>query len=244
MAQVINGLIPAGGSYWEPFVGSGQMLQRVRAARRFGSDLDHNIIDLLKAVQRGWQPPRALTVEEHKHWRRRARAGVRHPMVAFAGYGCSFGGGFFAGYARDKRGEGDPAHYAGAARRSLLDQKPLLATAVLRAADYRAGFWMGFRPDVVYCDIPYAGTSVPGNRGGGRGKTTFDHDAFWKWAAEAGRESTVLVSEYECPAAGARVVWERTLWGGLRYQDGSARKTERLFVLCPKAAGRIGLGLF
>ena len=89
-----------------------------------------------------------------------------------------------------------------------------------RAVDIPAGA-------VVYCDIPYRGTSeyVAG---------AFDHDAFYEWALS--RPFPVYVSEYSMPSEFTEVwsVSHRSIFSS------SAKKgvTERLF--CNRAQARLG----
>jgi DNA adenine methylase len=217
------------------------MMERVRAAARYGSDADPHIVSLLKAVQAGWEPPREVTEAEHAFWKEQHARGSTDPMVAFVGFGCSFGGHFFAGYARDTRGRTVTGEFASEARRTLLLQKPRLAGVDMRVADYR-DLWMGRWPEVTYCDPPYQGTTAVGDcRSPMNG---FDHDAFWRWCEGAKKKTCLLVSEYACPLRGAVVLWERTSSTGMRYADGSAKKTERLFALSRFVTARVGLGGF
>jgi DNA adenine methylase len=235
LARIITHHVPAGGMYWEPFVGAGGVMQRVNNCRRYGSDLDRHIINLLTAVQDGWQPPRRLDQEEHRYWRS-VRDNSNSPMVAFAGYGCSFGGDFLGGYARDAIG----GNYAEKARTTLLHQRPFLRGVNLRQRDYREGFWLPEPPDVIYCDPPYAGTSAVGTPSAGGRARPFDSAEFWRWATRQTEASIVLVSEYTCPLLGVRQVWQRDLPTSLR-MTGADRRTERLFCLNPEV--RIGLGV-
>ena len=245
LVAVINSLLPENAVYHEPFCGSCKVVQSVRAARRIATDADPYIICLLKAVQRGWDPPSSISEAEydrlHDEYRAgRGRAEYVYPLIAFAGYACSFGARFFEGYARSKK---RTVNFAESGRTSLLRQRPFLEGVELAVADYRDP--PPINPDVIYCDPPYQGTKDCGSVKG------FDSVAFWDWAVKAARRSTVLVSEYQCPIPDAVVLWEKDVAAGLRFGtkgDGGEkgdgrRKREKLFCLTPSAVRDVGLGL-
>lgn len=233
IVRLIRDLIPHGGTYWEPFVGSAKVIARVTNCRGFGSDLDRPIITLLQAVQDGWHPPATVTEEDYKLWQ--GRKDWDDPMVAFVGYGCSFSGKFFGGRARSRSGK--IRNFAAEARRSLLARNEFLKGVELRVRDYRDGFWRPQAPSLIYCDPPYDGTTACGSV-----KTKFDSKEFWEWAEEQSCQSVVLVSEYRCPVAGSCLLWAETKGESMRRKEGGGVKTERLFCLRPELRKRIGFG--
>lgn len=228
--QTIRSLIPTGGVYWEPFVGSAKIIARVRHCHRYGSDIDPHIIRLLIAIQKGWKPPNRVTEDVYHIWKE--RKDWDHPMVAFVGYGCSFGGKFFGGYIRKGHGTLEEV------RSTLMKQKPFLEGIDFRVRDYREGFWGKGIPDAVYCDVPYDRTIAVGNR-----TTKFNSDEFWKWCAQMSKKSIILVSEYSCLVPGAKCLWSKTMPKSLRSKDGIDTKTEKLFCLNQEVGKKIGFGL-
>lgn len=121
IAAYINAVRQPGQSYWEPFVGAGWVLARVRGSGPvYASDNNPYLIELWRALQRGWVPPERVTEAEH----RKAREGyMTMALTAFIGFGCSFGGTWFGGYARDRQGR----NYARQSSASL--QRKLAAIA-------------------------------------------------------------------------------------------------------------------
>src|SRR5690606_31591619 len=115
---------------------------------------------------------------------------------AFAGFGCSFGGKWFGGYARGFKASGEPRNYAAEAGRRL---RKLVAGLPEGATVVHAGYrsWSPYvHADVlVYCDPPYADTTSYG------AVDPFDSDDFWQhvraWTTERG--AAVFVSEYDAP---------------------------------------------
>lgn len=73
---------------------------------------------------------------------------------------------------------------------SLQGLEKLQGRLILSSLDYR-GFEI---PDqaIIYCDIPYIGTSK-------YGKQDFDHIKFWNWAREQSKTHKVYISEYQAP---------------------------------------------
>lgn len=233
IVKVISHLMPDGGTFWSPFCGSCKVEAKLRRCQRYCSDLDPYIIELLTAIQTGWIPPAPITQKTYDIWKDQAKhARCMNPMIAFVGYGCSFAGKFFGGFARAE------GNIAAKAKSTLLKQKPFLEGVHFRVQDYREGCWATSIPDVIYCDPPYVGTTTVGSK---RGK--FDHKEFWELCAKWSEKSVVLVSEYACPVPGARCLWAKTKEKKLKSKDGIRTKTEKLFCLDPNVGKRIGFGL-
>lgn len=233
IVRIINSILKPGQIYCEPFVGSGKIIQSVRSdVTRIGSDIDPQIICLLRSVRDGWVPPDFVSEDDWKKWKKRSKTQV-HPMCAFCGYACSFGGRYFQGYARSRKTE---VNFAISAKKSLIRQRPFLQGCIFKCRDYRSVY---SRAHVYYCDVPYKGTIPVGST-----KTRFDSDKFWEWAEELSKKSTVLVSEYECPIR-AEVVWEKSIAASIRTgTDGHGgsrgdgkRKLEKLFLLSKMKVG-------
>jgi DNA adenine methylase len=175
--------------YVEPFVGAGSVaaLMAPQFKRAILSYAAPDLIMLWQALQRGWEPPRVVTREEYEALRHAKPSALR----AFAGYGCSFGGKWFGGYAGicpPHRGHAG-CTYAGHSAGSLLRKRQGLHAAEFSSRDYRDTEIPGGA--VVYLDPPYDGTT-------GYSTGRFDHAAFWAWAGSL-THATVFVSEYTAP---------------------------------------------
>ena len=55
-----------------------------------------------QGLQSGWTPPDVITKEEYKYIRE--HKDENPALTGFVGFGCSFGGKWFGGLARNKRG--------------------------------------------------------------------------------------------------------------------------------------------
>ena len=114
-------------------------------------------------------------------------------MTAFAAAGCSFGGKWWGGYARQARGITAVQPDAGRASRGLCRKLAALGDTVIECADYRQP--VPRADDVVYLDPPYADAV------GYPGCDDFDHAEFWTVAETWARAGVVVrVSEYAAPA--------------------------------------------
>jgi DNA adenine methylase len=214
LANYINGVISEKGAslYIEPFVGAGWILERIKCNERCASDLHEDLIMLWEAVQSGWEPPDTLSVEEYIDLKMQPPSALR----AFAGFGCSFGGKWFGGYARDNSGR----NYAGNAKRSLLKK-----TAHISGVKFSCKAYSDIEildNSVVYCDIPYKDTTVYG------GLPAFDHEKFWDWVRAHSESSCILVSEYQAPSDFCPVLEIETRADMQSTKQGQ-RRVEKLF---------------
>ena len=202
---------------WEPFVGGNNLSRHVKRATAYVcSDANEALITMWNAVKQGWIPPDAVTEDEYME-RKRSNRDPHDPLTAFMGFGCSFGGGWWKGYAKN----GHKHNYVRAAKNSILKKR----TSDL---EFVYGSYDRLPPPadacVIYCDPPYVGTTGYGDVG------AFDTDAFWGWCRKMSAQGHyVLVSEYRAPADVMCVAeWTgKTLMHGVGRTDG---RIERLFM--------------
>jgi DNA adenine methylase len=152
--------------YVEPFIGSCSVFHLTDNPKE-GYDNSEDLILLWQAIQNGWIPPVNLSEEEYCNLK------VSSPLAlrAFAGFGCSFGGKFFGGYARQP---GTGYNFARGTHNSLIRKRKGVLSATIEHKDYRE-----LHPDnaIIYCDPPYANTTQQyGNKGG------FNSEEFWQIA--------------------------------------------------------------
>lgn len=211
--------IRAGRPFWEPFCG-GLSVSVALAAEGPGlvSDANPALISLYRAVADGWDPPTSLSEEMYAFAK---RLPDDQPLKAFAGFGCSFGGKWFGGYARSRAYD----FAAGCARGLLRDIGALLAAGC--RVD-RINF-LDVEPQPVTCflylDPPYRGTTEY------KGTLAFDHDRFYARVDGWSRHTDVFVSEYSMPWGCVVDEFTHTLKAAGGSQQ-SAR-TERLYHYGP-----------
>lgn len=202
--------------YAEPFVGGGSVFSRVapKFQRATASDAMPDLVLMWQALVAGWEPPSAVTREEYAA----LRDAEPSPLRGFVGFGCSFGGKWFGGYASDGKGR----DYCGGSKRTVLRKAAGFAGTTIAHRDYRS--WDFGAGDVVYCDPPYAGTT-----GYSGAPEKFDSAEFWRTArrwADAG--AVVLVSEYAGPDD-VECLWTRQTTRNLKHGTGGMPAVEKLF---------------
>lgn len=189
-------------------------------SRKILNDRHQYLIALLQGVQRGYELPESITPEQYRHIREHKDDDPT--LAGFVGFGCSFGGKWFGGYARNATG----TNYAAQSKRSLLKDMATLQDATFVCADYRR---VCIPPRaVIYADPPYNNTTgYHGDR--------FDSAEFWiamRLLADTGH--TVFVSEQEA-SPDIQCVWERKFTRTLdRNKSNQFSVTEKLFFLPAK----------
>lgn len=212
----------ARGTWVEPFVGGGNVMEH--AAPHFkearGYDIHPDLILLWRHVASGGTLPETVTREmyvEHRHadpsWLR-----------GFLGFGASFGGKWFGGFAQSPGRLIWQEGLRTVARQATVFQQHGVQ---FERADF-ATLW----PDpgsVVYCDPPYLGTTAYTTGG-------FDHERFYRvlqgWAADC----FVYVSEYQVlPGVRHEVIWEYAHRTTLKRDVNAEVRTEKLFRILPES---------
>lgn len=201
--------------YIEPFVGGGNMIDKVPAKIRWGSDVAEYAIALLDALSEDWVPPETLSFQEYEAIKSNPDAYPKE-LVGFAAYSCSYGGKFWGGFART-----DGRDYANEQHRSMVKRIKQLRGVKFTVANYNSIVYPSGA--TVYCDPPYAGTT--GYKSG-----VFDHGLFWDWAEKLSHGRRVFVSEYTAPKNWT-CVWEKDVASSLDKDTGGKRNVERLFTL-------------
>ena len=198
--------------FFEPFIGGANVITKLHG-NRVASDANKDLIRLYRAMQEGLVLPKHVSEEEY----RRAKEGQCDPRLrAFIGFGCSFAGKWFGGYAKSGM-----RNYAVNAARSLEKKRPGLIGIRLFDRPYQDFTPRGM---VIYCDPPYQGTTQYGAVGG------FDSSTFWITMSKWCRNNVVLVSEYNCPI-NSDTVWEKEVITDIRGKDGRISRVEKLFFV-------------
>ncbi len=182
----------------------------------FASDACKPLISLFKALQNGWVPPSTLTKSEY--YSIKEKMDLEDPLTAFAGFGCSFAGKWFGGYASS-----EGRNYCLNAKNSLLNKVSGLNGIVIEHKDYRE---VNPTNALIYCDPPYENTTAYGAIG------SFNSSEFWAKVKEWSIDNTVLVSEYQAPLD-FEVVWSAKVKTDIRGKDNKKLdRVEKLFEFC------------
>lgn len=211
IANLINDMKPD--TYHEPFCGMYGVGRHVVSRQRSGADTHTDLICLLHSVQTGWVGPENVSEAVYQRQKKQESNGLR----GFVGFGCSFGGKFFGGYARDKTGR----NYAKNASRTLVKLAPMIKDVVFFEQNYLDYV---INDDIIYCDPPYMGTT-------GFSQGQFNSNEFWEWVREISKETCVLVSEYKAPSD-FKVIWQKSIQTDMNSRTGKKlNRIEKLFQL-------------
>ena len=214
IAEVLNSDIDKDTPFVSLFCGSCAIESKVQADVKILNDKHPYLIAMWQALQNGWTPPDVVTKEEY--YRVKANMDENPALAGFVGFGCSFGGKWWGGYAKDKRGD----DYCGQAKRGLLKDLVGIQSATFTCLDYHDVEI----PDgaVVYCDPPYANTT-------GYTVGQFDTDEFWNYMRQLSKRCDVYISEESAPDD-FECIWSKEKIRTLEKNDNVGRvKVEKLF---------------
>jgi len=167
----------------------------------------------MSAIKGGWIPPAEYSEENYKHVK--YNKDLYPPeLVGFLGFGCSFGGQFFSGFAK-----GGNRNYVAETQRSLLKVKDKLQGIKFSNKSYDELEIP--KNSLIYCDPPYSNTTGYSN--------TFNNKEFWEWVREESKRNIVLVSEYTAPKD-FTCIWSKQVTSTLN-RNGKLNKIEKLFKI-------------
>jgi len=191
IAAKIRELYPTATEIWEPFCGGGAVTLALAKVgfTVYASDSHEDLILMWQALMRGETEPFTDVTEAEYAALKTAAPSARR---GFVGFGASFGGGWWSGFAR---------HPYSIKRNSALES----ARNNARLHDFNITFTLAdytSTPDhvLVYADPPYQGTKPY------KGAPAFDHTAFWSWVRL--RQGTTFVSELSGPDD-IDIVWRK-----------------------------------
>lgn len=169
--------------YVEPFVGGGIICSKM-SGERIASDYNEYLIAMYKAVQNGYELPEKISKEQYDYIKN--NKDDDKALTGFVGFGCSFAGKWFGGYARQKG-----YNFASGSKRSLLKKMKTMQNVVFEHKNYKE--WIGINGALIYCDPPYNDTTQAYGTG------EFYTEEFWNNMRILSRDNDVYVSEYEAP---------------------------------------------
>ncbi len=166
----------------EPFVGFLNVTEYLKPT--FASDINRSLILCINAIKEGWLPPDNIDVSEYNELKHMSQEGIESPLIGFVGFGCSWGGKWFGGFAIGKS-----RNYCSESKRSLVKRVKNSIETIFEHRNYR-----NLKPscELIYCDPPYKDTTGY--------KDSFDSVKFWEVMREWSKNNTVIISEYRAPS--------------------------------------------
>jgi DNA adenine methylase len=174
--------------YLEPFVGGANMIDKIECNNKIGCDIHKYLIAVLNELSKGWIPPEDLNETTYKDIQKNYD---KYPdyLVGYAGFQLSYGGKWFGGYRRDKVGK---RNYAMEAYKNTIKQIPNIKDIKFICKDFRELPLDKIKDYVIYCDIPYRGTTKYHTN-------EFPYKEFYEWVKASSVYNKVLISEYNMP---------------------------------------------
>lgn len=214
LALFINNQLKENQTFVDLFCGSCNVISKIDNNRlRIANDKHYYLIEMWKELQKGWLPPKSLTEEEYKYIKN--NKDEKPYLTAFVGFGCSFAGKWFGGYAHDGK-----RNYCLNAYNSVLNKLKNLKNVMFYNLDYsEVDIPKG---SFVYCDIPYKNTTPYCKKEVGE----FNHEEFYQWVRENSNKYEIYVSEYkENVPNDFEIVWEQNSKKDIRNKNNIKEKT-------------------
>lgn len=213
-------------TYIEPFVGGGNVIDKIRCQERIGSDINPYLIALLKRVQEG--KPLLDEVSRNTYnlvkdaWKNGTdKAKYEQWYVGNIGFLASYNGRWFDDrYAKPyivktPNGSKTCDGYQ-ESKRNLEKQASNLFNITLKCSEYKEYAPQHYKDCVFYLDPPYLNTKPYSIN------PTFDHEVFWGWARELSKNNYVYISELVAPKD-FEIVWNRSTLVSLDTQHKNTR---------------------
>ena len=138
----------------------------------------------------------------------------------YVGFALSYGGKWFGGWRRDKKGKRD---YVAESYRNAIKQSPNLQNVEFLSMNYNK---VPIQPNsIIYLDPPYRNTTkyFTGE---------FDYDKFYQWCIDKNNEGhQVFISEYYMPEGQFECVWSKEVNSSLTKNTGGKKNVEKLFIV-------------
>jgi DNA adenine methylase len=176
------------------FCGTCSIESLVNAKQKVCNDSQEYLIELWNQLKNGLDLPETITEGDYQYYKNNKNE--NKALTAFVGFGCSFGGKWFGGYARQTKG----LNYAKTAKNSLLRKLKGLQNTEFICSDYKnVKIPNG---SIIYCDPPYENTTRYSN------SNNFDHEEFWNYMRKLSKNNTVFISEINAPSD-FKIIWQK-----------------------------------
>jgi len=220
IAKILKEFVSDTKGYIEPFCGALGVMRHMSEYNCYASDGCKDLIMLWKEVQEDKFEKPEMTEEK---WEELKESKIPSALRAYAGFGCSFGGQWFKGYAQKYS---KVRNYNDSTYNGIQKIKHNIKKVKFSHRDYKKHHKKiengGY---LIYCDPPYT-NSFQNHKGSTHG---FDHQEFWntmrKWTRWG---NIVVVSERSAPKD-FKCIWSKSLHNSVCKE--SRWYTDKLFKL-------------
>lgn len=216
--------------YLEPFVGGGNMIDKIDFDRKYGCDLHKELIALLQHIQKTTDDiPITVSEEDYKYIKENKNL-YNDWYLGLIGFCCSYGSKYFDTYARGN----DNRDRTSEAIRNIVKQSTRLKGIIFKHCSF-----LDIKPNisnfVIYCDPPYRQTAK-------YDVEEFPYEQFYDWCRMMSKNNIVLISEYNMPDD-FECIWSKEnrclIYSNRNSNDESNNRTEKLFILKQEKENKI-----
>ena len=185
------------------------------------NDVHSELICMWKEAVNGRAFPVNVSEEEYAQ----AKLSNDKALKSFIGFGGSFAGKYFGGYAR-----GGGNNYFIQAKNGIAKKIKTMSNVIFSNKSYQDVDLP--QKSVIYCDIPYKNAV-------GYTQGSFCHEEFYSWCVDKKSQGhDIFVSEYKQNLPdGWIVLWEKESRKSVRNKDGEQEKTIEI-IMTPLVAGK------
>lgn len=190
-------------TYIEPMVGGANMIDKIKCENKIGSDINDELIALLKYIQKDNDisiAPESCPFEHYAEVRESRKKDLKKfspEYTALIGFCASYGGRYFdGGYGKDAKGG---RNIYSERLKNLRAQAPALNDIEFRYGDYKQ--YKGYKDCLFYFDPPYKGTKQYSTK-------FINYEEFYDFCRELSKDNIILISECHMPQD-FKCVWEK-----------------------------------
>ena len=211
--------------YLEPFVGGGNIIDKIQCNNKIGCDIHKQLIELLKYTRDySYLIPDIIAEEEYNKVKSNKEQ-YEDWYLGLIGFCATFGAKYFGGYARNSKGDNSGKRTKSAIK-NLKKQAPNLQNIKFKCCDFRDIPKDKIKGYVIYCDPPYKNTT--------KYKTgDFPYEEFYQWCKDMSKDNVVLVSEYNMPDD-FTCIWQKetkvNFDSNRKSNDEKNKRVEKLYI--------------
>jgi DNA adenine methylase len=221
LSLVLNNLLEPKQPFVDLFCGSCNIISKIDNDRvRIANDKHPYLIAMWLDLRNGRTFPESVSEEMYQFVK--ANKDADPGLTGFIGFGCSFAGKWFGGYCKNNTGR----NYAKNAVNSLNKKMIGLDSVSFTNKDYCDLIMPS--GSLVYCDIPYRGTTAYSKSLLG----VFDHLKFYDWVRKKVLEGyKIYISEYKRNVPeDFKIVFELESKTDIRNRKGNRIKTTEVLI--------------
>lgn len=216
IAILINTYTDATLPFVSLFCGTCSVESKINNNKKILNDKHEYLIEMFKGLQNGYDLPESISEDEYRSIKQDLNKDK--VLSGFVGFGCSFGGKWFGGYARSCK----TRDQATESKKSVLKDMEGLKYAEFLNLDYKDVEIP--KGSVIYADPPYKDTTMYGS------KLKFDSEEFWDYMRKISIDNFVFISEEQAPDD-FECIWEKELYRTLDVnKNNQPIKIEKLFL--------------